>query len=557
VLSEGEFVLVVDQTRGDASVDLGLGSEDTFNRMLDAARAEHPGSRIVVKVHPETVVGRRRGYLAEQAPPPGVEVLSATVNPITLLKRARHVYVCTSQLGFEALLVGKTVTVFGAPFYAGWGLTDDRAKVPRRGRQRSVDQLVAATLLLYPRYVHPVTGRRCEVEVVLEHLALQRQRFAEHARRFICYGFLWWKRPFARRYLSVPGSEVRFVRSAKAIESLVTRAHASHAPTELPPRPSEPPVGSSVTVVVWASNSDGGVEQVAARHRLPLWRMEDGFLRSVQLGSDLAAPGSLVLDRRGIHYDPNASSELELLLEHGVFSEQELTRARRLRARIVESGVSKYNAYRDTGFELGAKAGQRVVLVPGQVSDDASVVQGSPRVHDDTELLAAVRELRPDAYVVYKPHPDVLSGNRRGSVPAAGTGLWDQLVRRVPIATCLGAANEVHTMTSLVGFEALLRGLPVTTHGQPFYCGWGLTRDRIVVPRRRRRLDIDELVAGALLRYPLYYSWRASAFCTAEDMVEELLLGKTSQKAWSAHIPRAVRGLAILARIARELTRAA
>ena len=196
-------------------------------------------------------------------------------------------------------------------------------------------------------------------------------------------------------------------------------------------------------------------------------------------------------------------------------------------------------------------------MVPGQVSDDASVVQGSPRVHDDTELLAAVRELRPDAYVVYKPHPDVLSGNRRGSVPAASTGLWDQLVRRVSIATCLGAANEVHTMTSLVGFEALLRGLPVTTHGQPFYCGRGLTRDRIVVPRRRRRLDIDELVAGALLRYPLYYSWRASAFCTAEDMVEELLLGKTSQKAWSAHIPRAVRGLAILARIARELTRAA
>ena len=214
--------------------------------------------------------------------------MGVAVNPITLLKRARHVYVCTSQLGFEALLVGKDVTCFGAPFYAGWGLTDDRAKVPRRGRQRSVDQLVAATLLLYPRYVHPVTGRRCEAEVVLEHLALQRQRFAEHARRFICYGFLWWKRPFARRYLSVPGSEVRFVRSAKAIESLVTHAHASQAPTKLPPGPLEPPVDSSVTVVVWASSSDREVEQAAARYRLPLWRMEDGFLRSVQLGSDLA-----------------------------------------------------------------------------------------------------------------------------------------------------------------------------------------------------------------------------------------------------------------------------
>jgi capsular polysaccharide export protein len=555
---DGErFVLVVDQTRGDASVDLGLSYEHTFHRMLDAARAENPGARIVVKVHPETVKGRRRGYLAEQTMPPGVEVLSVAVNPIALLKRARRVYVCTSQLGFDALLVGKQVTCFGAPFYAGWGLTDDRVKVHRRGRQRSIDQLVAAALVLYPRYVHPVTDRRCEVEIVLEHLALQRRRFAEHERRFICYGFSLWKRPFVRSYLSAPGGAVRFIRSAKAIAPLVSRFSSSSTSTEASPSASTPLVESKATLVVWASRCDRDVEQAASHHRIPLWRMEDGFLRSVQLGSDLAAPGSLVLDRSGMHYDPSTPSELELLLENGVFTDEELTRARKLRTRIIESGISKYNAYREAGLELSVEAGQRVVLVPGQVADDASVVRGSPRVRDDTELLTSVRELCPGAYVVYKPHPDVISGNRRGALPEATTGLWDQLVKKVPIATCLAAADEVHTMTSLVGFEALLRGLPVTTHGQPFYCGWGLTRDRLAVPRRRRQLSIDELVAGALLHYPLYYSWRAHAFCTAEDMVEELILGRASQKAWSSRLPKAFRGLGSLARLARELTRAA
>lgn len=533
-----EFVLVVDQTQGDTSVQLGLGSQKTFDRMLEAAVAEHPGSRVVVKVHPETVAGRRFGYLAQRSLPPGVEMLSVAVNPMTLLKRACHVYVCTSQLGFDALLVGKPVTCFGAPFYAGWGLTDDRTAVSRRSRRRSIEELVAAALLVYPRYVHPVTGQPCSAEVVVEHLALQRRRFIDHDRPFLCFGFSWWKRPFVRRYLSVPGNCVTFVGSPESLQSSARAA-----------QPRKP------TVVVWASRSNPEVEQTTMRRGLPLWRMEDGFLRSVGLGSDLTAPGSLVLDQRGIHYDPSLPSDLEILLQQGEFTAEDIQRARRLRERIIESGVSKYNSYEVDALELGAKPGQRVVLVPGQVADDASVLRGSPRVRDDARLLEAVRDLRPDAYLVYKPHPDVLSRNRRGRVPDRRAGLWDQLVGRVSIAACLAVADEVHTMTSLVGFEALLRGLPVVTHGLPFYAGWGLTEDRLPIPRRSRRLGLDELVAGTLLRYPLYYSWRAHAFCTAEDMVEELVLGRSARKTWLQRMPRVFRGLGSLAVAARELTR--
>ncbi|HVJ15902.1 MAG TPA: hypothetical protein VM686_10675, partial [Polyangiaceae bacterium] len=493
-LAQGEpYVVVADQTFDDASVKLGLADAATFERMLDAAIAEHPGARIVVKVHPGTVAGIKRGYLA-QAPRAGVITVAHDVNPLALLRRARHVYVCTSQFGFEALLLGVPVSCFGAPFYAGWGLTSDHQPLARRGRQRSLDELVAAALLVYPRYVSPLSGELCQAEDVIEHLALQRRVFAENRRRFVCFGFSRWKRPFVRRYLHAPGNQVRFVDSPDVV------------PAQAP--------GESLTAVVWASRKSAAISDWAEARKVPLWNMEDGFLRSVGLGSDLTAPGSLVLDREGIYYDPRTPSELESILQGASFSKSELERASSLRQRIVETGISKYNAQGNARLKVAAAPGQTVVLVPGQVEDDASVRYGSPSVPDNTSLLRAVRQACPDAYVLYKPHPDVLSGNRQGVVNAGDEKLWDELAIDVTLAECLAVASEVHTMTSLVGFEALLRGLTVVTYGQPFYAGWGLTRDRCPLARRTRVLSLDELVAGTLLRYPRYVSWTARAFCT-------------------------------------------
>lgn len=506
-LESGEpYVLVADQTFGDASVTLGLAGEDAFDRMLEAALDEHPDARIVVKVHPETVSGKKRGYLAGRATRSRVVTIAADVTPQRLLSRARHVYVCTSQLGFEALLANVPVSCFGVPFYAGWGLTDDRRSVPRRTARRSLDELVAAALLLYPRYVHPITEEPCEAEEIVAHLALQRRMFAENRQSFVCFGFSAWKRPFVRRYLQSPGKRVRFVRSPRGVSA-----------------------GDDVTAVVWSSRSNAEIENWARERGVPLWRMEDGFLRSVGLGSDLTAPGSLVLDRQGIYYDPTRPSDLELLLQSACFTNEELARARALRRLIVQTGISKYNAASNRPLKLRASPSARIVLVVGQVDDDASVRKGSPFVPGNLSLLEAVRAANPDAYVVYKPHPDVQSGNRRGAISSDRRGLWDELVDDAPIGRCLGLVHEVHTMTSLVGFEALLREIPVVTYGQPFYAGWGLTTDVHPIARRTRRLALDELVAGTLLRYPRYFSWNARAFCTAEQMVRELAIERSKR----------------------------
>lgn len=501
-LPEGELVLVVDQTYDDASVSGALADARSFQQALECALSEHPTAQVVVKVHPATVAGKKRGYLAARSHGSRVTTVSADVSPQALLKRARHVYVVSSQLGFEALLAGVPVTCFGQAFYSGWGLTTDRQASPRRTRRLSLAQLVAGALLLYPRYRHPLSGEGCEAEPVLEHLALQRRIFAENRRHFVCFGMSYWKRPFVRRYLRSPGRSVRFVATPAELKDDAQLAQA--------------------TGVVWASRKSAELEAWAKARGLPLWSMEDGFVRSAGLGSDLTAPGSLVLDADGIYYDPSRESRLEKILQHAELTLEELARAAELRALIVASGISKYNLPARESLRVSVRPGQRILLVPGQVADDASVRLGTQSVSDNLALLHAVRRENPGAYLLYKPHPDVLSGNRTGALHGVESPPWDQVIGQVPLAACLAVAHEVHTMTSLVGFEALLRGLPVVTYGQPFYAGWGLTRDHAPLARRTRRLSLDELVAGALLRYPRYVSWSARCFVSAEDKVREL-----------------------------------
>ena len=181
-------VLVVDQTRGDASVAGGAAKEGTFGRMLAAAQAEHPGAEILVKVHPEVVSGAKRGYLAEQARAiDGVRVIAERVNPWSLIEVVDHVYVVSSQLGFEALMAGVPVTCFGAPFYAGWGLTDDRLVIPRRAARLKLAEVFAAAYFDYAIYADVGSGQRISFEAAVDQLVRDRRRMNAESRVGI-----WW-----------------------------------------------------------------------------------------------------------------------------------------------------------------------------------------------------------------------------------------------------------------------------------------------------------------------------------------------------------------------------
>lgn len=273
-----------------------------------------------------------------------------------------------------------------------------------------------------------------------------------------------------------------------------------------------------------------------------LVRVEDGFLRSVGLGADWVRPMSWVLDRRGMYFDATAPSDMETLLATTVWSPQLLQRAAALREVIVHEGLTKYNV--GVGQWSRPERGQRVILVPGQVETDASIRYGSPVVRTNLELLRRVRAAHPDAYVLYKPHPDVVAGLRlRGEAESRAVDFCDELLEHVPMHYLLERVDEVHVMTSLAGFEALLRGCKVVCHGQPFYAGWGLTQDLLPMPRRGRELSLDALVAGALILYPRYFDTQGAACGTPEQTLQELLTWRDRSRgrlSWSQRLWRPV-----------------
>lgn len=502
----GPFVLVVDQTFGDASITYGLADAGSFTRMLEAALDEHPSLPVLLKVHPDVIAGRKRAHFGALTPGQAARVtlLASDSHPPALLEAAQAVYVVTSQMGFEALLWGRPVRCFGMPFYAGWGLTNDALPAPARRGPATLPSLVHAALIDYPRYLDPETFQRCEPERAIDWMGLQRRMRARFPAQLQAVAFSDWKKPIARAFLA--GSTLQFVDAPQ-------------------------PLGDAGARAVWGRPKDG--DPVADTGGAPLLRVEDGFLRSVGLGADWVRPLSWVVDALGMYYDATAPSGLERLIEHGGFDAALLARARALREAIVASGVTKYNV--GAGAWQRPATGKPVVLVPGQVENDASIAYGAPGLRRNLELLRAVRERRPDAHLIYKPHPDVLAGKRPGGEHADEARRWcDEIVTDVPMHRLLEAVDELQVLTSLAGFEALLRGKPVVCHGQPFYAGWGLTEDVRPHPRRTRRVSLDELVAAALIHYPTYVSRSSGAFTTPERVLYELAH-------WAATAPPAER----------------
>jgi capsular polysaccharide export protein len=285
--------------------------------------------------------------------------------------------------------------------------------------------------------------------------------------------------------------------------------------------PSSLPPGE---VALWRAKAPAEEVAELERRKVPLIEVEDGFLRSSGLGADCVPPLSITVDRLGPYFDPAQPSELELLLGEPDFGPDLLERARRLRLAIVEAGLGKYGRGRLALPRFDPV--RRHVLVPGQVEDDRSVMTGGGGM-TNVELLRRVRERCPDAFLIYKPHPDVEAGHRRGAVPAEDSrALADLVVTDLPVAALIELADEVHVISSLTGFEALLRGKEVTTYGVPFYAGWGLTTDLGRVPARRNaRITLDQLVAATMLVYPRYLDPETGLPCPAEVVLARLTSG--------------------------------
>lgn len=463
-------------------------------RMVKAAIQNHPDAAFWIW----PMADGKSGCLSRmRAQLPDVRQIRRGFSLFATLAQVKHFYTVDAPEGMQALLAGVPVYVFGSPYYAGWGLTRDDLPIPGRTARPTLAALFEVVYLRLTRYLDPETHSPGTLPQVLDSIELQRSIRTRYADCADVTGvrFQLWKRCFAIPFLTAGGGALRWA-------SMLLQ------------------VSPGERVALWGGKSAEGIPADAL-----VLRIEDGFFHSDGLGSDMNAPCSQVLDRLGLYFDARQPSELTHILNEADFDAVELARAAALRKLVCRHGVTKYNLGRRAP-SWQAPEDKRVILVAGQVADDASIRFGTGTIATSEALLEIVRQRNPEAFLVYKPHPDVLSGNRSGLIHAQR--LADVVDAEADVLSLIDRADEVHVLSSLAGFDALQRGKHVFTYGLPFYAGWGLTEDELQQPWRQRKLTLNMLVAGTLLRYPLYWDWRMRMFTTPESVVR--LLGRTASR---------------------------
>lgn len=428
------------------------------------------------------------------APAPLLQFCQAQTHHATMLANAHSVVTADSWLGFEALLWGKPVYSFLPSFYSALTLYCGNIAL-NKTISKQAPELAQWVWQLFYRQAQSVNldnnGQPYhDMTDAINWLALQRSTRARFAPVLYAIGFNYHWRGTVQRFLQ--GSKLVFV----------------NTPDKVPPH---------AQALIW------GRRDISAQlaEGVGLLRLEDGFLRSVGLGMQFAQPLSWVVDSRGLYFDAGTSSDLELLLEQHPLSDELQQQAAALISQLVAYGVSKYN----TGKQdwQAPPTPQRKILVAGQVESDASIAYGCSGIRTNLELLKTVRQANPDAFIIYKPHPDVIAKARaQGKGEQQAAQFCDLLLENVNIACVMAAVDEVHVLTSLAGFEALLRGKTVHCYGLPFYAGWGLTTDHCYTARRTRTLTLTQLVAATLLLYPLYISRSSGYYCSAGQTLAQL-----------------------------------
>lgn len=322
-----------------------------------------------------------------------------------------------------------------------------------------------------------------------------------------------WKRPYLERFYS--NKKIVYI-PINLNESLLRKKYIPHI------------LNNNIEILIWGMDLPKIIQDSGAK----ITYVEDGFIRSVGLGSEHTPPMSLNFDCKTAYFNARQASDLEDIINTYDFkSDLELMkRARRLKDALLSTGISKYNHNSDVNLHsvYGEKTKKRV-LVLGQVEDDASIKYGCSIHITNNDLVRLAVAENPTSQVIYKPHPDVLLQKRKMlSDPKEVADICKVLTEDIPLAQSLETIDHVYTITSQAGFEALLRNITVTTIGCPFYSGWGVTDDRQPNSRRIAKRTIEEILAAAYILYPRYFDFTKNTEVEVEDIIQKLLIEKSN-----------------------------
>ncbi|EAL4743186.1 capsular polysaccharide biosynthesis protein [Campylobacter jejuni] len=506
-------VLIITQTANDASLEFGLAKGFKTVDMIKDAIKENPKSKIYIKIHPDVLSGKKQSDLDINSLPKECILITENFNPVALLEFFDKVYTKTSGMGFEALMQECECICYGMPFYTGWGLTKDKLECKRRMQKRSLEEVFYVAYILYAEYFNPCLNQKSNIFDTIQTLAKYKDIEKVNSNKLFMLGFTLWKRHFIKPFFKAKDNEIIFLNSIKSLVRYKLKEDDKF--------------------FIWGKKYDENTlknlllvkakEQNLTNFTPKVSLVEDGFIRSISLGSDLTRPFSLIVDDKGLYIDPNKASKLEELLQNEIFDENMLNRAKNIIKILLENRFSKYNGLKHEDLKINAKIGQKIILIPAQVEDDASMILGGFGL-STLDLLKEVRAKNQDAYIIFKPHPDVLSGNRVGlKDETLILEFCDEIVKDCSIDSAIKIADEIHTITSTSGFDALLRAKKVFAYGMPFYAGWGLTKDKYRCERRTRKLSLEELVAGALIAYPRYINPKTKTLCEIEVCLDIML----------------------------------
>lgn len=174
-------LLLIDQRYGDMSVVCGLADIHTFERMLSDALDYYADWDIIIKQHPDAIKGGKSSYFDKERLyftkcMENVFIIDYDINPYSLIEAVDEVFVCTSMFGFEACMAGKKVHCYGMPFYAGWGITEDKIKISRRNKNRDIIDIFYFSYVCLSRYIDPRTNKQCSIEDLIDYF---RQRIGQ------------------------------------------------------------------------------------------------------------------------------------------------------------------------------------------------------------------------------------------------------------------------------------------------------------------------------------------------------------------------------------------